>query len=130
MITKEQYEQAIKQKEDAEETINLYHKYEREEFEKRMKDNPIFSDEELVYSADTLCPCGHGLAYPKDCGINHYWDCSAILKGIADVNVKHCGQYPFAFYNIHGESDYRGTTRGVFKPRIENIGESNANSKI
>lgn len=84
-----------------------------------MAENPIFTDDELVYSANQLCPCGHGLAYPKDCGPSHYWDCSAILKGIADKSVQHTGQLPFAFYYIKVESERNGTTRGVFKPRGE-----------
>ena len=104
------------QKEQAQETINTYFKEKREAFQQRLKDNPIFTDDELRYSAVTLCPCGHGLAYPKDCIPGHYWDCSAILKGIADKNVEHTGQLPFASNSIKGESERNGTTRGVFKP--------------
>jgi hypothetical protein len=117
MITQEQYDQAIKKKEEAQEIINAFHKEKAIAFDQRMENNPIFTDDELTYSASSLCPCGYGLAYPKDCSMNHYWDCSAILKGIADVNVQHTGQLPFSFYDIKGESDYRGTTRGMFKPK-------------
>lgn len=117
MITKEEYHKAKKQHDDAEEIINTYYKEKRELFYQRLRENPVFTDDELRYSAATLCPCGHGLAYPKDCGPNHYWDCSAILKGIADKNVQHTGQVPFVFYDIKGESEINGTTRGVFQPK-------------
>lgn len=117
MITKEQYDTACTQRDEAQETINKYHREKMERFKERLKDNPIFTDEELVYSAFQLCDCGHGLAYPKDCGPGHYWDCSAILKGIADNKVEHTGELPFAFYDIKGESERNGTTRGVFMPK-------------
>jgi len=116
MITKEQVEQARKQRDEAEAVINQYHKERMESFEQRLKDNPIFIDDELFYSRDALCPCGHGLAYPKACGPTHYWDCSAILKWIADKSVQHSEQLPFAFYSIKGERDGQ-TTRGVFRPK-------------
>jgi len=116
-ITKEQFDAAVKAKEDAQQTINLYFKQKAERFEQRMKMHPIFTDDELVYSARNLCPCGHGLAYPKDCGPGHYWDCSAILKGVADPDTEHTGKLPFSFYNIQGESQHNGSTRGVFQPK-------------
>jgi hypothetical protein len=82
-----------------------------------LEDNPIFTDDELRYSARDLCPCGHGLAYPKECGTSHYWDCSAILKGIADSKIAHTGRLPFIYYSIKSESAQNGTTRGVFIPK-------------
>ena len=112
MVSKELYDLAISQKENAQTIINEYHHEQQEAFNSRIKNNPIFTDDELIYSATARCPCGHGLAYPKDCGINHYWDCSAILKGIEDKEVKHTAQLPFSFYNIKGESERKGTTRG------------------
>lgn len=120
MVTEDQYKAALAQKREADDIINLYHKEKSEAFKHRMKDNPIFTDDELIYSATALCPCGHGLAYPKECGIQHYWDCSAILKGIADPRVMHTGQLPFAFYKVKGESERNGTTRGVFRPKPGN----------
>ncbi len=117
MITQEQYDAAVAQRKDAEQVINDFHKQRQEAFDQRMKAGAIFTDDELYYSATSLCPCGHGLAYPKDCGAFHYWDCSAILKGIADMSVQHTDQLPFSMYDVKGESDYRGTTRGVFRPR-------------
>lgn len=117
MISEKQYKQAVEEQEKSEKIINQYHLEKSEAFEKRLKENPIFSDEELFYSATNLCPCGHGLAYLKGCGGNHYWDCSAILKGIADKDVEHTGQLPFSFYDVKGESEHRGTTRGVYRPQ-------------
>lgn len=121
-ITEEQYEAARLQVKEAEYIISCYHTQKSEAFEERMKTNPIiFTDDELVYSRDTLCPCGHGLAYPKECGPNHHWDCSAILKGIADKSITHEAKLPFAFYKIKAEGETMGdtlTTRGVFKPKV------------
>jgi len=121
MITKEQYDQAIEQEKKAQEIMRAYYKQQDDAFEKRLVENPIFTDDELAYSATTLCPCGHGLAYPKACGIHYHWDCSAILKGIANRTIEHTSQLPFAYYDIKGESEYRGSSRGVFKPRVKDI---------
>lgn len=118
MITQEQLNLARQQQEEAEKIIIQYHLELLEAFQKRLEDNPIFTDDELIYSRESLCPCGHGLAYPKDCGPAHYWDCSAILKGIADPLAKHCGQMPFMYYEIKAELD-EATTRGVFKPQVK-----------
>lgn len=120
MITKEQYDQAVAQEQQAREIINAYGKQRAEEFERRLNSGKPFTDDELRYSAHHLCPCGHGIAYPKDCGGFHYWDCSAILKGIADQSVKHTDRLPFAFYEIKSEdqpSAGGATTRGVFRPQ-------------
>lgn len=119
-ITSEQYQQAIEQKESAEKLIQQFHREKADEFQQRLESGAPFTDEELVYSAHSLCPCGHGLAYPKGCGPGHYWDCSAILKGIQDNSVEHTGQLPFAFYKVDSEGERRGsvaTTRGVFRPK-------------
>lgn len=118
MVTEEEYEKACNDEQAARAVILQYGRERAEAFEQRLKDSPIFTDEELHYSRSTLCPCGHGLAYPKDCGAFHYWDCSAILKGIADASVQHTGRLPFAFYDVKGE---RGTetTRGVYRPKVD-----------
>jgi len=121
MITEQQYSEALEQEKIAKEIISQYNLEKLEGFKQRMKDNPIFTDDELHYSAISLCPCGHGLAYPKECSPWHYWDCSAILKGVADPKVIHTGQLPFIFYNVKGESEHNGTTRGVFKPQAQTI---------
>lgn len=119
-ITEEQYKQAVQKREECDETIHEYHRQRLDAFKERLKSNPIFTDDELFYSRESLCPCGHGLAYPKGCGMNHYWDCSAILKGIADNSVEHTGQLPFAFYDVKGERDGQ-STRGVFKPKESHL---------
>ena len=111
MISKTEYETAIAQKKSCEELITQYHKEQQNLFDQRLKDNPIFTDEELRYSATARCLCGAGLAYPKACGMNHYWECSSILKGVADTTVPHTAQLPFMFYSIKGESEYNGSTR-------------------
>lgn len=120
-ITEQQFKEAIIAKEAAESTIIAYGRQKAEDFTARHAkfeagEQP-YTDDELFYSAATLCPCGHGLAYPKNCGMHHHWDCSAILKGIADPKITHEGKLPFAFYDIKGEHDLRGTTRGVFRPK-------------
>jgi hypothetical protein len=117
MITKQQYDDAVEQAKIAQETMTQFHRQEAEAFDQRLKSGVPFTDEELRYAATSLCPCGHGLAYPKDCGPNHYWDCSAILKGVADSSITHSGQLPFTFYDVKSESEERGTTRGVFRPK-------------
>ena len=125
MITEEQYGAALKKKAEAEKVIKLFFMEKRNKFDERMKNNPIFKDDELIYSELTLCHCGHGLAYPKDCGFHHYWDCSAILKGEADKSVKHVDKLPFIYAHISSETQspenpHKGTTRGVFKPNVNN----------
>lgn len=121
MISKEEYNQAIQQKESAEKIINQFFVEKQNSFNDRMQTNPIFTDDELVYAAWEFCPCGHGMAYPKNCGPGHYWDCSAILKGIADKIVHHSSQLPFAFYNVKSEIDNSAngtTTRGILRTKV------------
>ena len=118
MVTKTQYDEAVKQQKNAEKIINQYHEEQAASFNERLKNGPAFTDDELIYSAYNLCPCGHGLAYPKGCGAFHYWDCSAILKGEHDKSVEHCAQLPFTTTDIKSENDRRGTTRGMLKPKI------------
>lgn len=63
------------------------------------------SASDLVYAAFTRCPCGKGLAYPKDSDpFKGYWDCSGILLGDADPTVQHTAKLPFVFYEIKGEN--------------------------
>lgn len=119
-ITKEQFEEAIRAKEEADKLINAYLKQEQAKFDERLLAGTPFTDDELIYAATSLCPCGHGVAYPKGCNPHHYWDCSAILKGIADPGVQHIGKLPFALYEIKSEgqpSANGATTRGVFRPK-------------
>lgn len=66
-------------------------------------EDKIHKEIDLVYAAYNRCPCGAGLAYPRNCGMHHYWDCSAILTGKADEKVEHTAQLPFMFYEIKSE---------------------------
>ena len=51
MISEEEYQLASKQKEAAQEVINQFFKEKRERFQWRLLTNPIFTDDELRYSA-------------------------------------------------------------------------------
>jgi hypothetical protein len=73
------------------------------EVEARCDKGPVFTDADLVYAAYSRCPCGAGMAYPKDISPHGFWDCSAILKGTHDQSVQHTGRLPFAFYEVKGE---------------------------
>jgi hypothetical protein len=116
MVTKEEYENARKAYDEANATINEYHREQAEAFRHRLKGGPAFSYAELVFAAHNRCPCGAGLAYPKDCGPMHHWDCSAILAGTADPTKQHTAQLPFSMYEIKSElqpSANGATTRGT-----------------
>lgn len=103
-ITEQEYKKACVVKETAQKVISDYHIQRRKDFHERLKTNPIFKPSELLYSRLKRCPCGSGLAYPKDCpDPNHYWDCAAILTGKADPNTQHTDRLPFAFYSIKSE---------------------------
>ena len=117
LITEEQYIAAKARQAEDQDILNAYANQRTQAFEKKMKENPSFNDNELLYAATRFCPCGHGLAYPKGCGAFHYWDCSAVLKGVSDTTITHCGRYPFTSYKIRGESENNGTTRGVTRPK-------------
>jgi hypothetical protein len=56
----------------------------------------------MAYPKDGKYPDG-GPEGPMRWPHNGYWDCSAILLGTADPNVKHEARLPFAFYEIKGE---------------------------
>jgi len=82
--------------------------------ERRAETGGSFQPEELLYAAASRCPCGAGLAYPKEMGIHGWWDCSAILTRTADGLVEHTAKLPFAFYEIKSEdqpSSMGATTR-------------------
>jgi hypothetical protein len=67
------------------------------------------TEEDLEYAAYNRCPCGAGLAYPRDADpFKGYWDCSDILLGQAKTkeeegHVQHTAQLPFIFYEILSE---------------------------
>lgn len=115
-VTTEQYAAAIKTIDDAKAIVSAFHKQEADAFDARLKSGAPFTDDELVYSRSTRCPCGAGLAYPKACGPMHYWDCAAILKDQArGAGVQHTDQKPFTFWDIKGERDGE-TTRPAGLP--------------
>ena len=61
-------------------------------------------ESQLVFSAEARCICGAGLAYVRGSDpFKGYWDCSAILLGTADIQVKHTDKLPFVFYEIKSE---------------------------
>jgi hypothetical protein len=67
-----------------------------------------YKDRQLVYAANSRCPCGAGLAHPKKIGRDGYWDCSDILTGRAIPKgeegwVTHTAQLPFVFYEVKSE---------------------------
>lgn len=109
MINEQQYQEAVKIHDESQKIINQYFRESQERFQERMKNNPVFNDDELHYSRVSRCPCGAGLAYPKKCGPNHYWDCSSILKGVASTDVQHTDRLPFSFWNVKGERDNEST---------------------
>lgn len=118
MISEAEYGIAREMKAAAEETINAYHSQEQAAFALRMKVNPIFKPEELTYSAYARCKgCGAGLAYPKKCGVGHYWDCADVLTGkIVNPGKEHI-QYPFAFYSIKSE-DQPSVKGATTRPQV------------
>lgn len=88
----------------------------------------MFRRRGMVYAADARCVCGLGMAYratplwvdlvsylvpnpilaPFRRKLHTYrpsaWDCSGILLGTADVNVKHEDILPFAFWKVMSEN--------------------------
>lgn len=61
---------------------------------------------DLIYAATSRCPCGAGLAHPRNAGPwgdTAYWDCSAILTGTARIDITHEARLPFAYYEIKSE---------------------------
>jgi len=116
-ITREEYDVAITARKKAEEIIHAFNKQSIEDFNARWErfdhNHEYFKDEDLVYSATARCKhCNAGLAYPKDCGPNHQWTCSNVLKGIG--TDKGHDAFPFAFYEITSENQHFGrneTTR-------------------
>lgn len=66
------------------------------------------TEDDLIYAAYVRCPCGAGMAYVHDrekraATVGDVWECSAILRGTAALDVKHEAQLPFAFWEIKSE---------------------------
>lgn len=63
-----------------------------------------FTPDELRFAAYDRCPCGAGVAYPKNLvDMRGNWYCSAILMGKADVKVEHTRPLTFMMYDIKSE---------------------------
>lgn len=119
MITKEQFEAACAAKEEAQKVIDEYGKQGVEEFKKRWarfeSGEQFFTDAELVYSAGARCEkCNAGLAYPKNCGPQHQWTCSNVLKGVGTDNGHQA--FPFAFYSIISEEQKERARGATTRP--------------
>lgn len=74
-----------------------------------------FALDELIFAATNRCPCGAGLAYPKNIGPWGSWDCSDILLGRAtpkgeEGSKEHTGELPFSFYEIKSEQQLGNKT--------------------
>ena len=134
-ITETEYLDAKAKSAEAEKVISKYHEQKDKDFEDRLKTNPIFSEDELIFAAFNRCPCGYGLAYPKNCTLNHYWDCAGILMDKASKSIRHAARLPFMYYEIKSEdqpSANGSTTRGTVIPQTtpnktgdKIVGESN-----
>lgn len=78
-----------------------------------------FTDDDLVYAAQSRCTCGAGLAYPKDSSPSGSWHCSDILTYRAATADRaeakpHDRPFPFSVYSIKSEnqpSAHGATTR-------------------
>jgi hydrogenase maturation factor len=118
MITRDQYDKAVAERDAAEKVINEFNKQRvsnfRERWAKFESGEQFFSAADLRYSATARCSkCHAGLAYPKDCDMWHQWSCSAVLKGEAKDTAGH-EALPFQFYSVKSEdqpSAGKATTR-------------------
>jgi hypothetical protein len=101
----EQAEEAIKPKR---ERLTQLHIEQHKGIEERVKladrGKGDFKLEELTFAAHTRCICGHGFAYPNNCGPFSSWTCSAILRGLAQAGSSHDSAMPFAFYELKSEN--------------------------
>lgn len=77
------------------------------EVEKRIKLSHAgkgdFKLNELRFAAFDRCSCGAGMAYPVNISPSGSWDCSAILRGLAEAGSTHSSSMPFAFWEVKSE---------------------------
>jgi hypothetical protein len=118
MIKRQEYVDAVRRRDAAQEIIDAYQQQNSEAAKEIIASGKVFQDEELTYSATSYCPCGHGLAYPTGCGKDHHWDCSAVLKGEADLTDLHTARLPFRTFKIRGENLVDGSTRGKVREDV------------
>jgi hypothetical protein len=64
-----------------------------------------FSADELRFVAFHRCPCGAGMAYPKNGSVRGAWHCSAVLRGTAaSTAIAHSPPLLFSVYEIKSEN--------------------------
>ena len=107
MISEEEYKAAVRDLEDAQRTISSFQKQQTQDFklcwEKFEHCEQPFTDDELVYAASARCEkCNAGLAYPKQCGGDHQWTCSNVLKCIG--RDKNHTALSFIMYEVKSEN--------------------------
>jgi hypothetical protein len=81
-----------------------------------------YQPEDLTWAATARCVCGHGMAYPTNCGSHRQWECSGILTGKGDPKLLHLSPRPFALYEIKSDdqpSAYGASTREPIEPMSE-----------
>lgn len=80
----------------------------QQRIEAALKGRGDFKLDELRFAAYERCSCGAGFAYPVDIDIRlpnrACWDCSAILRGLAEHGSSHSNSMPFAFYEVKSEN--------------------------
>lgn len=111
MTEKEQIQEQVdnleKQLEPLKERLREIYSQESQEVAEKIKRcekaTDKFLKDELRYAAYSRCPCGAGLAYPKNIGIHGAWYCSSILLGEAVPGTTHEAPKPFAFWEIKSE---------------------------
>ena len=127
MITEAELDAAMRRKAEAEEVIQQFAKQTVESFEARWEQfergEKPFKDEELIYSAGARCACGAGLAYPKNCGIWHKWDCSKVLRGEEKQSPAH-SRLPFAFFSVISEQQKERAKGRTTRPQNEHTNVS------
>lgn len=109
-ITREQYERAVDEKEQAQIIIDMYAEQQKNIILGRVASSDVFQGDELVFAAASRCICGAGLAYPKHAPVNYHWNCSKVLMGTADMSQEHDNNLSFMMYNVRPETD-KETTR-------------------
>ena len=125
-VTDEEARQAVVSRNRAEALLQIYHHQKDQDFAARwdrFKDGEHFDEQDLVYAATQRCPCGYGLAHPKDCDVRHAWNCAGVLLGMVPLSLRtgisHRVGLSFMFYDVksEGQPSARGaTTRGTIKP--------------
>lgn len=78
-----------------------------------------FGDMELLYSAESRCICGAGMAYPLDNDEAmklQAWCCSRVLKGESPEKGNGHERCPWAFYKIREETSINNRSAATTRP--------------